>query len=86
MEDTAVEQALEAHGAAILHLAYAYLHDRSEAEDVLQDTLVQLLSRAPAFETGARRRPVWPLRWPWAAGGSPRGFPPLHPRPLPPPG
>lgn len=61
MEDTAVEQALEAHGAAILHLAYAYLHDRSEAEDVLQDTLVQLLSRAPAFESGDHER-AWLLR------------------------
>mgnify|MGYP000161135761 FL=1 len=61
MEDTAVEQALAAHGAAILHLAYASLPDRSEAAAVLQDTLVQLLSRAPAFESGDHER-AWLLR------------------------
>ena len=41
---------LEAYGDAILRLAYSYLHSRTDAEDVLQDTLVQYLTKRPAFE------------------------------------
>ena len=53
--------ALQQHGDAILRLAYSYLHNLSDAEDVLQDTLLQLLRKQPAFET-AEHRKAWLLR------------------------
>lgn len=52
---------LEAYGDAILRLAYSYLHSRTDAEDVLQDTLVQYLTRRPEFEGPAHEK-AWLLR------------------------
>lgn len=52
---------LEAYGDAILRLAYAYLHSRSDAEDVLQDTLVQYLTKRPEF-AGPAHEKAWLLR------------------------
>lgn len=40
---------LDTHGNAILRYAYSYLHNMEDAEEVLQDTLVQFLKTAPAF-------------------------------------
>ena len=56
-----VENALKRHGNRILHLAYSYLHNRADAEDVLQDTMVQLLRAAPAFENEEHEK-AWLLR------------------------
>ena len=42
-------RALRQHGDAVLRLACSYLHQRPEAEDVLQDTLLQYLQKAPPF-------------------------------------
>lgn len=47
---------LEAYGDAILRLAYSYLHSRTDAEDVLQDTLVQYLTKRPEFEGPAHEK------------------------------
>lgn len=44
------ERLLDAHGSRILRLAYAYLHNQSDAEEVLQDTLLQFLRTAPELE------------------------------------
>ena len=52
---------LEAYGDAILRLAYSYLHSRTDAEDVLQDTLVQYLTKRPAFEGPAHEK-AWLMR------------------------
>lgn len=41
LEDAAL--VLRRHGDAILRLAFSYLHRRDEAEDVLQDTLLQYI-------------------------------------------
>lgn len=40
---------LDAHGDAILRLAYSYLHNMSDAEDILQDTLMPLSAQAARF-------------------------------------
>ena len=45
------EHALCTYGQSILHLAYSYLRNQSDAEDILQETLVRLLRSAPEFET-----------------------------------
>ena len=44
------EHYLDTYGNAILRLAYSYLHNMADAEEVLQDTLVQFIHTAPVFE------------------------------------
>lgn len=55
------EQILNVHGNHILRYAYSYLHNMSDAEEVLQDTLVKFLQTAPAFETPQHEK-AWLLR------------------------
>lgn len=55
------ELALRHYGNAILRTAYTYLRNRSDAEDVVQDTLVQLLVADPGFESPAHEK-AWLLR------------------------
>ena len=55
------EQVLELHGTGILRLAYSYLHNREDAEDVLQETLIQYLRKAPAFNDEQHEK-AWFLR------------------------
>lgn len=45
------EHALCTYGQSVLRLAYSYLRNQSDAEDILQETLVRLLRSAPEFET-----------------------------------
>ena len=52
---------LEAYGDAILRLAYSYLRSRTDAEDVLQDTLVQYLTGRPEF-AGPEHEKAWLMR------------------------
>ena len=59
LEDAAL--VLRRHGDAILRLAFSYLHRRDEAEDVLQDTLLQYLQKAPPFSS-AEHEKAWLLR------------------------
>lgn len=55
------ERMLADYGNSILRLAYSYLHNLSDAEEVLQDTLIQFLKAAPALE-GPRHEKAWLLR------------------------
>lgn len=55
------KEALERYGDAVLRMAYSYLHNMADAEDVLQDTLVQMLRTAPVFESTAHEK-AWLLR------------------------
>ncbi|WP_242829327.1 RNA polymerase sigma factor [Butyrivibrio sp. WCD3002] len=41
---------LDKYGNSILRLAYSYLHNMSDAEDILQDTLIRYIKTTPAFE------------------------------------
>lgn len=52
---------LDLHGDRILRLAYSYLHNMSDAEDILQDTLIQYIKAAPAFESQEHEK-AWLLR------------------------
>lgn len=47
---------LDMYGNAILRLAYSYLHNMADAEEVLQDTLVQFIHTAPLFENEAHAK------------------------------
>ena len=55
------ERILDEHGNSILRLAYSYLHNMSDAEEVLQDTLLRFLKTTPAFESSAHEK-AWLLR------------------------
>lgn len=55
------EEALQDYGNSIFRLAYAYLHNPSDAEEILQDTLVQLLRTAPRFQSPAHEK-AWLMR------------------------
>lgn len=55
------EHILDIYGSSILRFAYSYLHNMSDAEEVLQDTLVQFLKTAPAFASDKHEK-AWLLR------------------------
>lgn len=55
------ETILDTYGNRILRYAYSYLHNMSDAEEVLQDTLFQYLKTAPVFENGQHEK-AWLLR------------------------
>ena len=47
---------LDEYGNSILRLAYSYLHNMSDAEEVLQDTLLRFLKTAPTFENSTHEK------------------------------
>lgn len=55
------EWMLQLYGDNILRLAYSYLHNRSDAEDVLQDTLVQYIKTMPQFKSDSHEK-AWFMR------------------------
>ncbi len=59
--NTRAERIMDTYGNMILRYAYAYMHSLSDAEEVLQDTLIQFLRTAPAFESPAHEK-AWLLR------------------------
>lgn len=59
-EQTA-ERLLKEYGNPVLRLAYSYLHNMQDAEDVLQETLIRYLQSAPAFENSEHEK-AWLLR------------------------
>ena len=44
------EVVLDKYGNMLLRVAYSYLQNMSDAEDILQDTLIKYLKSAPEFE------------------------------------
>ena len=54
-------RALNEYGTSILRLACSYLHSREDAEDVLQDTLIQYLTARPALQSKEHEK-AWLLR------------------------
>ena len=44
------ERYMKEYGNAILRLAYTYVHNSADAEDVLQETLIRVLQANPEFE------------------------------------
>ena len=52
---------LEEYGNDILRLAYSYLHNMSDAEDIVQDTLIQFLKTNPKTHSPQHKK-AWLLR------------------------
>jgi len=59
--DQMAAQALDTYGNAILRCAYSYLHNMADAEEILQDTLLKLLTAAPTFDSEEHKK-AWLLR------------------------
>ena len=55
------ETILTRYGNSILRLAYSYLHNMADAEEVVQDTLVQFLKTAPTFSND-KHEEAWLMR------------------------
>lgn len=55
------EHLLDCYGNSVLRLAYSYLHNLSDAEEVLQECLIQFLRAAPVLEN-ERHEKAWLLR------------------------
>ena len=55
------EVLLNRHGNRVLRLSYSYLHNREDAEEILQETLLQFLKTAPVLENQAHER-AWLLQ------------------------
>lgn len=55
------ERLLKEYGNSILRLAYSYLHHINDAEDVLQDTIIQYIRSNPSFES-PRHEKAWLMR------------------------
>lgn len=54
------EKLLNSYGNNILRLAYSYLHNLSDAEEILQETLLQYLRKTPNFESSEHEK-AWLL-------------------------
>lgn len=56
-----VEDALSRHGKRIIHLAWSYLHNQADAEDVLQETMIRYLKYQGTFNDEEHEK-AWLLR------------------------
>ena len=56
-----LSQLYDRWGTAVFRAAYAYLHNKSDAEDVLQDTFLQYMRTSPELESPAHEK-AWLLR------------------------
>jgi len=50
------ESFMTRHGNQILRLAYSYVHNMADAEDILQETLIKVLEANPVFENEAHEK------------------------------
>lgn len=53
-----LSQLYDRWGTAVFRAAYAYLHNKSDAEDVLQDTFLQYMRTSPELESPAHEKGV----------------------------
>ena len=59
--DSTAERMLNDYGNSILRLAYSYLHNIEDAEEVVQDTLLQYIKEPPVFTDHVHEK-AWCLR------------------------
>lgn len=61
MTDQHFREAVELHGDMVFRLAYSYLKNRADAEDVMQEALLKLYTETKAFESPDHEK-HWLLR------------------------
>jgi RNA polymerase sigma factor (sigma-70 family) len=54
--NTCAKRYMNDYGNAILRLAYTYVHNMADAEDILQETLIRVLEANPTFESSAHEK------------------------------
>lgn len=59
--NTQAARILDSYGNSVLRLAYSYLHNMPDAEDILQETLIRYFRSAPQFESDSHEK-AWMLR------------------------
>lgn len=60
-QDKYLREILDKHGNRILRLAYSYVHNMEDSEEILQDVLLKLISVAPEFASKEHEK-AWILR------------------------
>ncbi len=55
------ERLLDTYGNAVLRMAYSYLHNMSDAEDILQETLIKYMRVQPKLDSSEHEK-AWLLR------------------------
>lgn len=60
-EEQHLRMIMDTHGNRILRLAYSYLHNMQDAEDILQDVLMKWVEQKPEFESDEHEK-AWLLR------------------------
>jgi len=59
--DRYLRKIMDKHGNRLLRLAYSYLHNMQDSEEILQDVLMKLMDKAPVFESEEHEK-AWLLR------------------------
>jgi len=59
--DRYLREIMDKHGNRLLRLAYSYLHNMQDSEEILQDVLMKLMDKAPVFESEEHEK-AWLLR------------------------
>lgn len=52
---------MDRHGSRLLRLAYSYLHNMQDSEEILQDVMLKLMDKAPVFKSDEHEK-AWLLR------------------------
>lgn len=60
-ERVLAEKIMDDYGDTILRVAYSYLHNMSDSEDILQETLIQVIKTKPQFESESHKK-AWLIR------------------------
>lgn len=55
------EEILNIYGSSILRLAYSYVKNMSDAEEILQDTIIKYIEKAPDFENENHKK-AWLMK------------------------
>lgn len=61
MTDQAFQEAVDRHADAVFRLAYSYLKNRADAEDVMQEVFLRLIKSKPVFASEAHAK-AWLLK------------------------
>ncbi len=56
------ERLIDTYGTSILRLAYSYVHNMSDSEEILQDTLMKYIQTRPDITGGSQHEKAWLLR------------------------
>lgn len=59
--NAAASRLMDSYGNSILRLAYSYLHNMADAEEILQDTLIKYIQYKPQLESSEHEK-AWLLR------------------------